>query len=61
MKSKQNMELPEHVRKGINKSIEQANRGEFIPYDKVKQKATFLLKNKVQNDSCSTNINTNKK
>jgi hypothetical protein len=37
-------QLPAHVQKGINESIEQADRGEFIPYDEVKKKAAQLLK-----------------
>jgi len=38
-------QLPPHVQQGINESIEQANRGEFIPYEDVKKKAFGLLKN----------------
>lgn len=30
-------ELSAHVKKGVNESIEQANRGEFISYDEVKK------------------------
>ena len=37
-------ELPPSVKKGINESIEQANRGEFISYDEVKKEVAALLK-----------------
>lgn len=37
-------ELPLSVRQGINESIEQANRGEFISYDEVKKEVSALLK-----------------
>lgn len=37
-------ELPINVQKGINESIEQANRGEFISYDEVKKEVSALLK-----------------
>ena len=37
-------ELPAHVQQGINESIEQANRGEFISYDEVKKEISSLLK-----------------
>ena len=37
-------ELPAHVRKGINESIEQANRGEFISFDDVKKEMDSLFK-----------------
>ncbi len=36
-------QLPAHVQQGINESIEQANRGEFIPYDQVKKEVSSLL------------------
>lgn len=38
-------ELPAHVKQGINDSLEQANRGEFISYDEVKKELSALLKN----------------
>lgn len=37
-------ELPLSVRQGINESLEQANRGEFISYDEVKKEVNTLLK-----------------
>jgi hypothetical protein len=37
-------ELPLSVRQGINESLEQANRGEFISYDEVKKEVNALLK-----------------
>ncbi len=37
-------ELPAHVRQGINESIEQANRGEFISFDEVKKEMSALFK-----------------
>jgi len=37
-------ELPSHVKEGINESLEQANRGEFISYDEVKKEVEALLK-----------------
>jgi hypothetical protein len=37
-------ELPANVRKGINDSIEQANRGEFISFDEVKKEMDSLFK-----------------
>lgn len=36
--------LPASVRQSINESIEQANRGEFIALDKVKEEVSALLK-----------------
>jgi hypothetical protein len=38
------IDLPEHVKQGINESIEQANRGDFISYDEVKKEISILLK-----------------
>jgi len=38
-------ELPYHVKQGVNESLEQANRGEFISYDEVKKEVSALLKN----------------
>jgi len=38
-------DLPISVKQGINKSIEQANRGEFISYEEVKKEVSTLLKN----------------
>lgn len=38
-------ELPEFVRQGVNESIEQANRGEFISFDDLKKQVSALLKN----------------
>ncbi|MDB4921784.1 hypothetical protein [Mucilaginibacter sp.] len=37
-------ELPLSVKQGINESLEQANRGEFISYDEVKREVNALLK-----------------
>ena len=37
-------ELPDSIKQGINESIDQANRGEFISYDSVKQEINLLLK-----------------
>ena len=37
-------ELPASVKLGINKSIEQADRGEFIPLAEVKKEVSALLK-----------------
>lgn len=37
-------ELPASVKQGINESIGQANRGEFISYDEVKKEVNALLK-----------------
>lgn len=37
-------ELPAHVQQGINESIEQANRREFISYDEVKKEVGALFK-----------------
>jgi len=37
-------ELPASVKLGINESIGQANRGEFISLDEVKKEVTALLK-----------------
>lgn len=37
-------ELPASVKQGINESIEQANRGEFISYDEVKKEVMALFK-----------------
>ena len=37
-------ELPATVKAGINESIGQANRGEFISYDDVKKEVSALLK-----------------
>jgi hypothetical protein len=37
-------ELPEHIRRGINESIEQANKGEFISLDEIKKEVSALLK-----------------
>jgi predicted transcriptional regulator len=36
-------ELPEIVKAGINESIGQADRGEFISYDDVKKEVSALL------------------
>ena len=36
-------ELPEYVRQGIDESIGQANRGEFISLDEVKREISALL------------------
>jgi hypothetical protein len=36
--------LPASVRQSIHESIEQANRGEFIALDKVKEEVSALLK-----------------
>jgi hypothetical protein len=36
--------LPAEVKRGINESIEQANRGEFISFDEVKKEMSALLK-----------------
>ena len=36
-------ELPLSVKQGINESIEQANRGEFISYNDVKREVSALL------------------
>ncbi|HEY8781901.1 MAG TPA: hypothetical protein VIM16_09820 [Mucilaginibacter sp.] len=36
-------ELPASVKQGINESIGQANRGEFIAYDEVKKEVNKLL------------------
>jgi hypothetical protein len=36
--------LPAFVKQGINKSIEQANRGEFISLAAVKKEVNALLK-----------------
>jgi hypothetical protein len=36
--------LPASVRQGINESIDQANRGEFISYSDVKKEVSTLLK-----------------
>jgi hypothetical protein len=38
-------ELPAHIKRGINESLEQANRGEFISYEEVKKEVSALLKN----------------
>jgi hypothetical protein len=37
-------ELPLSIRQGINESLEQANKGEFISYDEVKREVDALLK-----------------
>jgi hypothetical protein len=37
-------EVPVSVKQGINESIEQANRGEFISYDEVKKEVSALFK-----------------
>jgi len=37
-------ELPASIKQGINESIGQANRGEFISYDEVKKEVNALLK-----------------
>jgi hypothetical protein len=37
-------ELPLHVKQGINESLEQANRGEFISYGDFKTGVSALLK-----------------
>jgi len=37
-------ELPANVKAGIDESIGQANRGEFISYDEVKNEVSALLK-----------------
>jgi hypothetical protein len=37
-------ELPASVKLGVNESIEQANRGEFISYDEVKKEVSALFK-----------------
>ena len=37
-------ELPASVKQGINESIEQAKRGEFISYDEVKKEVSALFK-----------------
>lgn len=37
-------ELPTSVKLGINESIEQANRGEFISLNEVKKEVSALLK-----------------
>jgi len=36
--------LPASVRRSINESIEQANQGQFIALDKVKEEVNALLK-----------------
>ena len=36
--------LPTHVKQGINESLEQANRGEFISYEEVKKEISVLLR-----------------
>jgi len=43
------IELPAHVLQGIKESIEQANRGELISFDEVKEEMkAFLEKSKQQ-------------
>jgi hypothetical protein len=37
-------ELPASVKLGINESIEQANKGEFISLDEVKKEVSVLVK-----------------
>ena len=37
-------ELPLSIQQGINESLEQANRGEFISYDEVKKEVNALFK-----------------
>jgi len=37
-------ELPAHVQQGINESIEQANKGEFVSLEDVKKEINLLLK-----------------
>jgi len=37
-------ELPATVKEGINKSIKQADQGEFISYDEIKKELDALLK-----------------
>jgi hypothetical protein len=37
-------ELPASVKLGINESVDQANRGEFISLDEVKKEVSALLK-----------------
>jgi hypothetical protein len=37
-------ELPVSVKRGINESIQQANRGEFISLDEVKKEVSAMLK-----------------
>lgn len=37
-------ELPVSIKIGINESIEQADRGEFISYDELKREVSDLLK-----------------
>jgi len=37
-------QLPAHVKQGIDESLEQANRGEFITYEEVKKEVSALLK-----------------
>jgi hypothetical protein len=36
--------LPAYIRQGVNESIEQANRQEFISFDEVKKEVSALLK-----------------
>ncbi|MDP9080982.1 MAG: hypothetical protein M3O71_26495 [Bacteroidota bacterium] len=37
-------ELPPKIKQGISDSLEQANRGEFISIEEVKQAVNILLK-----------------
>jgi hypothetical protein len=41
-------ELPALVKLGINGSIEQAKRGEFISLDEVKKEVSAMLKNEAR-------------
>jgi hypothetical protein len=37
-------DLPASIKQGLNESIDQANRGEFISFDEVKKEVSALLK-----------------
>ncbi len=37
-------DLPQYVQEGVARSIEQADRGEFISYDDVQKEVSVLLK-----------------
>ena len=37
-------EIPESIQKGINESIAQADRGEFVSFDELKIEVSALLK-----------------
>ncbi|MFB9844127.1 hypothetical protein [Mucilaginibacter ginsenosidivorans] len=37
-------ELPQHIQQGINESIAQADRGEFVSLEDVKKEVNTLLK-----------------